>query len=58
MDRFWMWLAWNLPRRLVYWCAIRVGTHEPTDLTRGEFIAWEIVPNRTFLDGIRLWERH
>ncbi len=22
MDRFWRWLAWRMPRRLVFWCAL------------------------------------
>lgn len=23
-ERLWMWLAWRLPRRLVYWASIRL----------------------------------
>jgi hypothetical protein len=23
-ERFWSWLAWRLPRRLVYWSAVRL----------------------------------
>lgn len=26
-DRFWSWLAWRLPRRLVYWAYIRLATY-------------------------------
>jgi hypothetical protein len=26
VEKFWTWLAWRLPRGLVYWCAIRVLT--------------------------------
>jgi len=22
-----MWLAWHMPREIVYWCAVRVVTH-------------------------------
>jgi len=55
-DRFWMWLAWRLPRRLVYWCAIRVGTYEPPNLTPDDFAKWEIVPARRVVDAIRLWD--
>lgn len=25
-ERIWVWLAWRLPRGLVYWCAIRLIT--------------------------------
>ena len=57
IDAIWVWLAWRLPRRLVYWCAIRVATHEPHDLTIDEFAAWEFVPNRRFSDGLKLWDR-
>jgi len=27
LERFVIWLSWRLPRRLAYWCAIRVMTH-------------------------------
>jgi len=57
MEKVWIWLAWRLPRRLVYWCVIRVATHEPTGLSRKDFIAWEMVPDRRFVDGLRLWIR-
>jgi len=26
-----VWVAWHLPTRWVYWCAIRVVAQEPTD---------------------------
>lgn len=26
-DRFWAWLAMRLPRRLVFFCAMRVAVH-------------------------------
>jgi hypothetical protein len=57
MDRFWIWLAWHLPRRLVYWCAIRVGTHEPKTLTPDEFAVWEMCGDRRVMDALRFWEK-
>jgi hypothetical protein len=27
--RFWTWIAWRLPRRLVYWAVIRAATKPP-----------------------------
>ncbi len=27
-ERFWVWLAWKLPRPLVRWCAYRVSSEE------------------------------
>lgn len=26
-EKFWIWLAWKLPKGLVYWCAVRVHGH-------------------------------
>ena len=26
-TRLAMWLAWHMPREVVYWCAVRVVTH-------------------------------
>ncbi len=27
MERFWIWIAWKLPRPLVKWAAIRLMAH-------------------------------
>lgn len=29
-ERFWFWLAWRLPRRLVYFAVIRAWAHGTT----------------------------
>lgn len=29
-ERFWIWLAWRLPRRLTYWAYVRVATFGTT----------------------------
>ncbi len=26
-EKFWIWLSWKLPKRLVYWAAIRLLTY-------------------------------
>jgi hypothetical protein len=26
IEKFWIWVAWRMPRELVYWCAIRLLT--------------------------------
>jgi len=26
IEKMWIWIAWRLPRGLVYWCAIRLTT--------------------------------
>jgi hypothetical protein len=56
-DRCFMWIAWRLPRRLVYWCVVRVATHEPTNMTLEEFAAWEQVPARSIMDALQLWSK-
>lgn len=43
-------IAWWLPRRLVYWCAIRVGAHA----TRGPY-SHEEVPSLKFIDALKRW---
>ena len=30
-DKFYQWWAWHLPRRLVYWCFVRVAAHATVD---------------------------
>jgi len=44
-------IAWLVPRRLAYWCAIRVGAHA----TKGKWGAEE-TPALLFSDVLRRWE--
>lgn len=30
LDKFYLWLAFRLPRKLVYWCAVRLIAHATT----------------------------
>ena len=50
-DKCWMWLAWRLPKRLVYFAAIRLGAHA----TGGEY-SRQNVPELTVLDAIKRWD--
>ena len=49
-DRAWMWLAWALPRRLAYWCAIRVATHASRSMYDAE------MPAITITDMLGRWD--
>jgi hypothetical protein len=49
-DKFLMWLAFNLPKRLVMWCAVRVGAHATT----GQY-SETVVPQITFMDALGRW---
>lgn len=44
-------IAWWLPRRLAYWCAIRLGAHA----TQGRW-SNQNVPDLTFMDALKRWE--
>jgi hypothetical protein len=44
-------LAWLVPRRLAYWCAIRVGAHATT----GKWAAEE-TPALLFCDALQRWD--
>ena len=46
-----IWIAWRLPRRLVMWCAYRVGAHA----TSGKY-GNTVVPELTFMDAVHRWE--
>jgi hypothetical protein len=50
-DRFWMWLAWLLPRRLVYMAAIRMAS----EATTGPY-SFTVVPELTLIDGLHRWQ--
>lgn len=50
MEKFWLKLTWLMPRKLVYWCAIRLGANA----TQGEY-SNQIVPELNFMDAIKRW---
>jgi len=52
LDKILMTVAWWLPRRLVYWCAIRVGS----SATVGEYRN-QVVPDLTFQQAIDRWQK-
>lgn len=43
-------IAYLLPRRIAYWCAIRVGVHATT----GEH-STQVVPELRFMDALQRW---
>ena len=45
------WLAFKLPKRLVYWAAIRLIAHA----TCGRYSA-TVVPDLTAMDALRRWD--
>jgi hypothetical protein len=52
-DKIYMHLAWMLPRRLVYWCAMRVGAYA----TQGKYGNQE-VPALTMMDAVERWDKN
>lgn len=50
LNKFFMWLAWKLPRRLAYFCAVRVGVNA----TYGEWEK-EVVSEVKMLDALQRW---
>ncbi len=52
-ERAAMWVAWAMPRWLVYWCAVRLAAEVTTrdDATRYE----GNVPDMTYCDALGLW---
>lgn len=50
-ERFFMWLAWRLPRKLAYFATIRVFAHGTT----GPYGHTE-APALTIADALQRWE--
>jgi len=50
-ERFWIWVAWKLPRPLVYWCAIRVNAYATTG-DYGHLIVSELLA----MDALKRWD--
>lgn len=51
IDKFWMWLAWILPKRLVYWCSVRLFTHA----TVGKY-SEQVVGDLKVIDALERWK--
>ncbi len=50
MERFWIWLAWRLPRQLAYWTMIRVAAEAST----GKYRHIE-APALLVVDALQRW---
>lgn len=51
MNWFYMHVAWMMPRRLVYWCAVRVGAHA----TAGQY-SDQVVPDLNVMEALKRWD--
>lgn len=51
MEKFWMWLAWRMPRQLTYWCAMRLLAQA----TQGQY-SNQVVPELNAMDALKRWE--
>jgi hypothetical protein len=50
MDKFYMWIAWRLPKNLVKWVSIRLIA----SATSGKY-SNTIVPELTAIDALKRW---
>lgn len=51
-DKFWMWIAWRLPKELVKWATVRLFAHATT----GEW-SDQVVPDLKAMDALQRWEK-
>ena len=50
-EKFMFWLAWQMPKSLVYFCGIRLGAYATTNQ-----YADTVVPELTLIDALKRWE--
>lgn len=50
-DTIMRWVAWKLPRRIVYWSYIRVGAYATTGKHGST-----VVPELNMMDALERWE--
>ena len=51
-DKLWMWIAWKMPKKLVYFCTVRAGAHATT----GEHSS-QVVPELEFIETLKRWSK-
>jgi len=49
-SNFWSWLADIVPRKLVYFCAIKLGVYATT----GDYSS-QVVPELSFMTALKRW---
>jgi hypothetical protein len=52
MDKFYLWLVWKLPRRLIMWAAVRVISHATTNQWSNQ-----VVPSLKAMDALERWDK-
>jgi hypothetical protein len=52
LDRLAIVVSWLLPRRLAYWCAVRVASY-----ATGEHVV-EVSADLTCVEALRAWEKN
>jgi hypothetical protein len=52
MEKLYTWLAFKVPRKLVYWCAIRLMVHATTGKHQNQ-----VVPELLAMDALERWEQ-
>ena len=50
-EKFWIAIAWRLPKSLVKWCGLRIGAH-----ATGSEHGTTLVADLTFMDAMKRWE--
>jgi hypothetical protein len=53
VDRVYRFIAQLLPRRLIYWCAMRVGIYATANKYAGEE-----VPALLFMEALKRWDEN
>jgi hypothetical protein len=51
-EKLLLWFVWHLPRKVVYWCTIRLIANATTGPYSGQ-----IVPALTAMDALQRWEK-
>jgi len=51
MKEIIIWIAWKLPKQIVYWCAVRLISHATT----GQY-SNQVVPELLAMDALQRWE--
>jgi hypothetical protein len=53
VERITIWLAWHMPKRIAYWCTIRVASNATT----GKY-SDQVVPDLKVMEALARWGRH
>jgi hypothetical protein len=55
-DWLWRWIAWHVPKRLVYWCVVRASAHASVKKNGLNLTNRNVLPELRVMEVLDKWK--